>query len=488
MQEPLDYWVVSDRCLVEDEEGRFSVRAAAFAVRGSRIVLVELGGAWRQSRQAELAALEGTPIHDVGDSPIVPSFVNAHTHLAMAPLRGITSSLNRQGNVVSDVFFAVESCMTAEDVRAFTRLGAWESMMCGVGEVWDHFYFGEAIAKGLADVGMTGVVAPTLQDLSGPGKHQSVAQLEATRMIAESERFAAQGIRAAVGPHASDTVSDRLFSEARTLALELNVPVHLHLAQSFEEMVAGNSRFRHGMAREMSERLEGCRVLVAHGLHLSHADCSLLASSGWVLAYCPFSQLQFGFLGPLASWQEAGGAWAIGTDCVASNDALDVQRELPLIGGYAALQTSFSAERASLLMQSSLAASSQAEAARKKYLQAHELAEPEVLLRGACGVPLHSWAGFGTGLRRGSLANFLVLDPNHPTLFPGDDLLRTMAYGSTAQAIRWCAIGGKIRGMRDGLLRDVLACAEYREALSEVRRRRDELFERAKIPRAPSIS
>ena len=288
---------------------------------------------WRRSRQAERAALEGIPIHDVGNSPVVPSFVNGHSHLAMAPLRGMTSALNRQGNVVSDIFFAVESHMTSEDVRAFTRLGAWESITCGVGEVWDHFYFGEAIANGLADVGLTGVVAPTLQDLAGPGKHKSESQLEATRSIAESERLSAMGIRAAVGPHATDTVSDGLFAQARELALDLNLSIHLHVAQSFEEMEAGDSRFRRGMTVELLHLLAECRVLFAHGLHLSDADCALLAQSGWVMAYCPLSQLQFGILGPLASWQREGGAWVLGTDCVASNDALDVQRELALLGG-----------------------------------------------------------------------------------------------------------------------------------------------------------
>src|SRR5690606_32206526 len=120
-------------------------------------------------------------------------------------------------------------------------------------------------------------------------------------------------------------------------------------------------RFRRGMAREMSECLEGCRVLFAHGLHLSDADCLALADIGWVLAYCPFSQLQFGFLGPFTSWHRAGGAWVLGTDCVACNDALDVQRELPLLGGEAALLAGFSKDSAKLLTHGSLGESAATE-------------------------------------------------------------------------------------------------------------------------------
>jgi 5-methylthioadenosine/S-adenosylhomocysteine deaminase len=486
MQELVDYWVVADRCLIEEERGVLLERACAFAVRGSRIVQVEPGILWRESERAEQAKGTGVPIHDVGRCPVVPSFVNGHSHLAMAPLRGITSGSNRLGNVVADVFFALETQMTPEDVRLFTRFGAFESLLCGVGEVWDHFYFGESVAYGLVDAGMTGVVAPTLQDLSGPGKLNSAAQLAATREIATHEKFSNSGIRAAVGPHATDTVSDRLLAEARSLALELNLPVHLHVAQSYEEMKAAEVRFPRGLGDAMALRFEGCRVLFAHGLHLSAADCDRFASAGWVLAYCPFSQLQFGFLSPLATWIQAGGAWVLGTDCVASNDALDVQRELPFVGGNAAISTSFSAERFELLKGGRRDGSASVERLRQRDLKESDLCEAEVLLRGGHGRPLRDWAGLGTGIQVGGLANFLVLDPDHPALFPSDDLLRTMAYGSTSHAIQWCAVGGKIRGMRDGLLREVLASEDYRETLIETRRRRDELFERAKIPRALS--
>src|SRR5690606_37224016 len=121
----------------------------------------------------------------------------------------------------------------AEDVRAFARLGAYESLLSGVTEVWDHYYFAEQVAEALVEVGLSGVVAPTLQDLSGPWAHRSLEELESTLTIAHSAKFAAAGVRAALGPHATDTVSDGLLRRVGQLALQENLWVHLHAAQTW---------------------------------------------------------------------------------------------------------------------------------------------------------------------------------------------------------------------------------------------------------------
>jgi cytosine/adenosine deaminase-related metal-dependent hydrolase len=75
--------------------------------------------------------------HDFGSSLITPAFVNSHTHLPMAALRGIEGTASAlSGNVVEDLYFTIEKQMSAGDVRAFARMGCYESLLCGVGFVW----------------------------------------------------------------------------------------------------------------------------------------------------------------------------------------------------------------------------------------------------------------------------------------------------------------------------------------------------------------
>ncbi len=150
----VERWVVSDRVLVGAGAAE---RPLALGLSAGRIVA--------RVDAAELRARGLPHVLDFGRRPVAPAFVNGHVHLAMSPLRGITDAENRLGNVVTDVFFRVESQLSEADVEAFTRLGAFESLLSGTGEVWDHYYFGDAVARALSEVGLGAVVAPTLQDL-----------------------------------------------------------------------------------------------------------------------------------------------------------------------------------------------------------------------------------------------------------------------------------------------------------------------------------
>mmetsp|Transcript_82992 Transcript_82992/g.222606 ORF Transcript_82992/g.222606 Transcript_82992/m.222606 type:complete len:204 (+) Transcript_82992:168-779(+) len=144
---------------------RFVSNSAVVSIRGSQIQKVlEMS---RSEMEAKRSSGELSNLEDLGpDVMLCPAFVNTHTHLAMNAMRGVTTARDMAGNVVEDVFFRVEGSLTADDVRAFTRMGCYEAVLAGVGACFDHYYFGEAVAAAMAEVGMSGAVAPTLQDLS----------------------------------------------------------------------------------------------------------------------------------------------------------------------------------------------------------------------------------------------------------------------------------------------------------------------------------
>ncbi len=482
--EAVDWWLVTDRGLLR-EEGKWVERPVAIGIAGARIGRVCQAEFLRAGEIGDEVRRRGGEIIDVGARPVCPAFVNGHTHLALAPLRGIASVQRRWTNVVTDTFFRFEKFMTASDVRVFSRLAAFESALFGVGLVWDHYYFGREVALALAEVGLGGVVAPTLQDLAGPGAQRHEEELDATRLIAADRELAKGGVSAALGPHASDTVSNALFERASRVARELGLPLHMHLYQSFEEAEAGRGRFTEDVTDFLLETLSDVPLLVAHGLYLSDEQVHRLVDARSVLAYCPYSQLQFGFLGPLSSWLRAGGAWTIGTDCVASNDALDVQRELPLVGGEAALSAGFSSPRKRLWASADPALFSEVERKRRAYLVDGRGPETDALLDGLFGVHLERLAGVPAGISEGAPAQLLVLNPNHPCLYPGDDLPRTLAYGSTSGAIAMSVMAGKLRGGSDGTARELLGSPLYLDTLTEACRRRDELLVRVRTMAAP---
>eukprot|EP00292_Cryptomonas_paramecium_P010664 CAMPEP_0113673914 /NCGR_PEP_ID=MMETSP0038_2-20120614/7116_1 /TAXON_ID=2898 /ORGANISM="Cryptomonas paramecium" /LENGTH=331 /DNA_ID=CAMNT_0000590413 /DNA_START=95 /DNA_END=1087 /DNA_ORIENTATION=+ /assembly_acc=CAM_ASM_000170 len=308
---------------------RFVSNSAVVSIRGSQIQKVlEMS---RSEMEAKRSSGELSNLEDLGpDVMLCPAFVNTHTHLAMNAMRGVTTARDMAGNVVEDVFFRVEGSLTADDVRAFTRMGCYEAVLAGVGACFDHYYFGEAVAAAMAEVGMSGAVAPTLQDLSGPGLVLGgwEAALEQTLSIHRDPALRDRGIVAALGPHATDTVSPKLWSVIVENAERENIPIHVHVAQSHDEFRRAHDRS--GLSPVGILERDGvlgsrASLLLIHAMFLSNQDLDKLSPERHTLGICPSSSVQFGFPCDVAAWRARGLGVAVGTDASCSSDQMNVQ-------------------------------------------------------------------------------------------------------------------------------------------------------------------
>ncbi len=456
---------------------------ASLDIEGSQIVSVDAmdASSYERSRTKQLANDDSAI--DFGDHLITPAFVNVHTHLALAFLRGAEASAEK--NLVEDLFFRYERLLTEADVRAFTRMGAYESLLHGVGCVWDHYYHGRAVADGMLDTGLSGVVAPTLQDLSGPQSTMFEAALSDTESIAQNQGLRARGVFAAVGPHATDTVSTALMGRALELARAQHLPVHMHVAQSLDEL------------RRVIER-EGCspvawldrigalhdapNLVLAHALFASAEDLSLLDPSRHLLALCPFSQLIFGFTAPVLDWSELGMSWAVATDCAASDDSMNLQKELRLAAALPKAGISAMASYREFFKHGGLALAERVQRDRDEAQgRFAQHGNPRSLLERVWDLPGSMHPGFRVGaIEAGSLANLIAWDIDHPSFWPETDLLRALAYSDTTQAIHTLIVAGKHIGKVGELRSGLLDSSDYREARLEATERLEHLLRRAK--------
>lgn len=452
-----------------------SVEPALLVIDGDRFDTVEpMGRDELDERRAELEAA-GIGLTDLGDLLVTPALVNGHTHLPMAAYRGIGGVAAMQGNVIEDIYYRIESKIEDEDVRAFTRLGAYESLLCGVGTVWDHYYGGRAVAEGIADVGLTGVVAPTLQDLDGPGVEKCEEQLQTTLELAADRSLAERGVVAALGPHASDTVSDALWGRVHRVAVEHELPWHAHVAQTIEEYRRSFERSRRSpIARlhQLGVLDEVPHAVLVHGIYVSSDDLELLDRDNHTLGFCPFSQLQFVFPAQVSAWTDAGMRWLVATDCAASNDSMNVQQELRLVAGLRMTPTTASPEYERFRRTGDIEAAEAVQRHRQADFDRYSrLAEPDFLLSRVWSVPgaMHPKLPVGV-LASGTLANIAVWNPSHPSLWPCADPLRALVMCDAAVALEWMMVAGRWIGSR-GRYRESLLGDEYRDALREANRR-----------------
>ena len=474
-----DLAIQSRKVLLRRAGARPRWTAATLLIADGRIVHVHEGPA---------LALRDTPLLDYGDGLITPAFVNPHTHLAMNFMRGRFADLTESDNAVEQLFFRIEAQLEPADVRAFTRMGAYESLLAGVGMVWDHYYFGDAVAAALADVGLGGVVAPTLQDVHGPGVGRAERGLEDTLQIAGDARLARAGVFAALGPHATDSVSPELWSRLAHTAESQGLPLHFHLAQSPDEL----GRVQASSGCSPVERLRRAGILerprvMAHGIYLSLADARQAsfgadggATRGW-LVFCPTSQTQFGLPARVDEWLDAGIPFVVASDSGNSNDGLSVQAELRWVAGYRALSASFGSGLGKLLASGESAQAELAGLERKSAVERRRLlGDSDFLLRKIWDEAGALHPSFRAGvIAEGALANLAVWNLDTPELWPATDPLRALAFSNLAHALRQLIVMGRPLGEDGAFASSLLASAGYREALREANARLEQLWRRA---------
>lgn len=456
-------WRIASDHVVHGSGPEQTIGPGVVTIEGATIVAVEAPG----------EVSDGAPLLELPHHLLAPAFVNAHTHVALHALRGLVGSA-ASGNVVEDLFYRVESSMTAADVRAFARMGAWESLLSGVGLVWDHYFFGEALADGIADTGLAAVVAPTLQDVSGPGAGHVERALDATLALAEDAR---PTIFAALGPHATDTVSAELWARVIALSDRHDLPLHAHLAQSVEEVARAQERHGRsplGWLRGLGV-LEAARCVFAHALYVDRAELDALEDRH-ALVCCPYAQLIFGFVARVDEWERAGCTWTVATDCAASNDSMSLRKELRFAAGTRTLGVAFSGAHERFLAGEGDADAVWAER-QARWAAFDAIAEPRGLLARVWETAGGLHPGFQAGvIAPGALANLVAYDLEHPTFWPGKDPLTALVLGDVDGAIDAMWVGGEEIGERGDFARSIRRSERYAAHRQEASERLEALL------------
>ncbi|NNG14625.1 MAG: amidohydrolase family protein, partial [Gammaproteobacteria bacterium] len=137
-------------------------------------------------------------------------------------------------------------------------------------------------------------------------------------------------ITTAFAPHAPYTVSDAPLQKLNMLAEELDIPIHMHVHETADEVdMAIKDNSQHPLDRLHELGLLSPRLLAVHMTQLTDADIQAVAEAGVHVVHCPESNLKLasGFC-PVQRLLDAGVNVCLGTDGAASNNDLDMFSEL----------------------------------------------------------------------------------------------------------------------------------------------------------------
>ena len=277
------------------------------------------------------AAWEATEVVDCRGHAVIPGLVNAHTHAPMTLVRGLADDLRLDVWLMGYMMPVEREFVRPDFCWLGTQLACAEMIRSGVTCFGDMYYYEEAVADATARVGMRAVCAQSILKFPTP---DATSYDEGLRL---AQDFVARWkghrlIVPAVGPHAAYTATADMLRECAQLALEYDVPIHIHLGETAQEVQ--DHRAEYGMPVVPWVKKQGvfeAKVTAMHCVHLDDGELHTLLHHGVGVAHNPSSNLKLASgIAPVARMLELGLAVGVGTDGPASNNDLDMFEEMRL--------------------------------------------------------------------------------------------------------------------------------------------------------------
>lgn len=391
------------KILILEENRRFSLKEGELWVQGERIAYIG-DGADRENRDV----LWDREIDACGNV-LMPGFKNAHTHSAMTFLRSFADDLPLQ-EWLNQQIFPKEARLTQEDAYHLSKLGIMEYLTSGITSNFDMYFATLPGARASVDCGFRSVFTSGLNDFC-----QSVEEVEEL-YFQINEMSPLTGFY--VGFHAEYTTSLKLMKGISFLAEKLKSPVWFHNAETLAEVEECKSRYG-----KTPTQLAEAMGMYHHGgggyhcVYLEEKDFEIFRERGLTAVTNPASNLKLASgIAPVKRFLEEGIGVAIGTDGPASNNCLDMFREMFLVSGLAKVREQ----------------------------DAACVSADETLYMATAGGANAMGLYECDRLEEGKFADLILIDLKQPNMQPENNFVKNIVYSGSKQNVLLTMVNGKI--------------------------------------------
>ncbi|MBG0775774.1 MAG: amidohydrolase [Desulfovibrionaceae bacterium] len=466
--------------LVLQDEQRTVLRDAGLAVADGRVLAV---GPWTKMRDvygpdgdisgssgaadsvgspesaphgpvAREAAAPGPKLLDLSGCLVLPGLVNAHTHAAMTLFRGLGDDLPLM-RWLTERIWPLEKILTPELVHTGALLACCEMAATGTTCYADMYAFSRQSAAAARRVGLRAMPADGLLTSATLSYQGPEAGLElAETLIAEFRDDPL--VRPVVMVHTVHTASAELIARSHELAVAADVPWMTHLAESRSEIERTRALYDGARPLDVLERLGALdeRTVLVHGVRLTDAEIDRTARAGAAVVHNPVSNAKLANgMAPTARLLAAGVGVGLGTDGAASNNTLNMFKEMRM-----------AAQTAKVRDLDPEAVSAQAALDMATLGGARCLRRP----------------GLGT-LAPGGAADLCALDLAAPGLVPLHSPVSNAVYAATGAEVRLTMVAGRVVYRADAFPHSPFPGVDYPALLEEVRAVRAFLLRRAGV-------
>ena len=340
---------------------------------------------------------------------LMPGFKDAHTHSGMTLLRSYADDLPLNDWLNQQVF-PVEAKLTDEDIYELTKLAVLEYLTSGITAVFDMYLTPYSIYKAFDEMGMRGVQVGGVNNFS-----QSPELLEEYYLNLNGKSPLQSFM---LGFHAEYTCSQELLMKISEIAHKYKAPVFTHLSETKAEVEG--CRERYGMTPVAFLDSLGMFDYGGGGYHCVHVteeDIAIMKKRGMYAVSNPGSNTKLASgIAPITQFLEEGVPVALGTDGPASNNCLDMFREMFLVTGLAKLK--------------------EEDAAAVDAMEVLKMAT----VNGAHAMGLTE----ADVIAEGKLADLIMIDLKMPNMQPLNNIAKNIVYSGSKINVKMTMIGGRI--------------------------------------------
>lgn len=350
---------------------------------------------------------------DARDRLVMPGLINMHTHAYMTCLRNYADDVPF-GVWLFDRIAPAEDRITPETAYAANLLAFSEMFRTGTTTYVDMHMFrgmspGAAKAAGIRAYIGRGLVGKDLYE-DGRSRFEEA--------LSEQAEFESDTIRFTLAPHAIYTCSPKFYEQVSLEAEKRGLLKQTHLSESVTELKDCLDQYGKTPVEIMRDTgfLSGGAIL-AHCVQMQGNDIAIIKESGSTVVTNPASNAKLGNgFAPVTEFRNAGVNLCLGTDGTASNNTLNMFREMGLL---TLIHKGITKDPTALPAQEVLAA---------------------VTVNAAKALNMEGRLGV---IREGALADLIFLDLKAPSLYPNNNILSSLCYSANGSEVTDVMVDGR---------------------------------------------
>lgn len=263
---------------------------------------------------------------------LMPGLINAHTHIPMTLMRGLSDDTDLQDWLFHHIF-PTEDRLDAEIVKAGTAISVAEMLASGTTSFSDSYFFSEAEAEVVCASGMKGNIARSVTNFDQEIQFDSFYATQEAESLYKNWHKAGDGrilIDAAI--HAEYTTSESLWRALGAFAVENGLVLQVHLSETKHEHEECVKKYGKTPVRVFYDTgVFDAKTLAAHCVHITEEDLDIFREKNVSVAHNPYSNLKLASgVARVPQMLERNVNVALGTDGVASNNNADLFEEVKL--------------------------------------------------------------------------------------------------------------------------------------------------------------